>query len=175
MFWIIFALLLHWIYCFPDGSAGKESSCQCRRHRRHGFNPWVRKIPWKREWQPTPVFSPGECHGQRSLASYIGLQRVGHKLATKTPKQIFVCFWVIFMSYMKYLFIYFAHCFFCFKKLLYLDIVWYKLQTYVSPLFFCLIFLAMQKIFSISYNIFIFSYITSEFWIIVRFSPAFRL
>ena len=35
-----------------------------------GFNPWVRKIPWRREWQPTPVFLPGELPGQRSLAGY---------------------------------------------------------------------------------------------------------
>ena len=34
------------------------------------FNPWVGKIPWKREWQPTPVFLPGKSHGQRSLVSY---------------------------------------------------------------------------------------------------------
>ena len=34
------------------------------------FNPWVRKIPWRREWQPTPVFLPGESHGQRSLVGY---------------------------------------------------------------------------------------------------------
>ena len=33
-----------------------------------GFDPWVRKIPWRRKWQPTPVFLPGESHGQRSLA-----------------------------------------------------------------------------------------------------------
>ena len=37
---------------------------------RHGFNPWVGKIPWRRAWQPTPVFSPGESHGQRSPAGY---------------------------------------------------------------------------------------------------------
>ena len=62
---------------------GKESACQCRRHK---FNPWVRKIPWRRKWQPTPVFLPGEFHGQRSLASYNpwGL-RVKHDLATKPP------------------------------------------------------------------------------------------
>ena len=36
--------------------------------RRCGFNPWVRKIPWRRKWQPAPVFFPGEFHGQRSLA-----------------------------------------------------------------------------------------------------------
>ena len=34
------------------------------------FNPWVRKIPWRKEWQPTPVFLPGESHGQRSLVGY---------------------------------------------------------------------------------------------------------
>ena len=34
------------------------------------FDPWVGKVPWKREWQPTPVFLPGESHGQRSLADY---------------------------------------------------------------------------------------------------------
>ena len=33
---------------------------------------WIRKIPWRREWQPTPVFLPGEFHGQRSLADYVG-------------------------------------------------------------------------------------------------------
>ena len=34
------------------------------------FDPWVVKIPWRRAWQPTPVFLPGESHGQRSLAGY---------------------------------------------------------------------------------------------------------
>ena len=51
-------------------ASGKEPACQCRRHKRHGFSPWVRKIPWKRVWQPTPVFLPGESHGQRSLVNY---------------------------------------------------------------------------------------------------------
>ena len=40
---------------------------QCKRPRVH---PWGRKIPWRREWQPTPVFLPGEFHGQRSPAGY---------------------------------------------------------------------------------------------------------
>ena len=44
--------------------------CQCRRRKRHRFNPWVRKIPWRRAWQPTLVFLPGEFHGQRSLVGY---------------------------------------------------------------------------------------------------------
>ena len=54
----------------PGWHSGKESTCQCRRLRRWGFYPWVRKIPWRREWQPTPVFLPGECHGQSSLVCY---------------------------------------------------------------------------------------------------------
>ena len=37
---------------FPDGSSGKEPTCQCRRCKRHGFDPWVRKISWRRAWQP---------------------------------------------------------------------------------------------------------------------------
>ena len=44
----------------PRWLSGKESSYQCRRCRRLGFDPWVRKIPWRREWQPTPIFLPGE-------------------------------------------------------------------------------------------------------------------
>ena len=55
---------------FPGGAVVKYSACQCRRHRRHGFDPWFRKIPWRRKWQPTPVFLPGESHGQRSLVGY---------------------------------------------------------------------------------------------------------
>ena len=50
---------------FPSWLRGKESTCQ---NRRHGFNPWVKKMPWKRKWQPTPVFLPGESHGLGSLA-----------------------------------------------------------------------------------------------------------
>ena len=40
---------------FPGGASGKEPACQCRRHKRCGFNPWVGKIPWRRAWRPTPV------------------------------------------------------------------------------------------------------------------------
>ena len=47
--------------------SSKESAYQCRERR---FNPWVGKIPWRRKWQPTPVFLPGKSHGQRSLAGF---------------------------------------------------------------------------------------------------------
>ena len=50
---------------FPGGSDSKESACKCRRPR---FDCWVWKIPWRRECLLTPVFFPGEFHGQRSLA-----------------------------------------------------------------------------------------------------------
>ena len=53
---------------FSGGGGGKESACQYRRHKRRGFDPWVGKIPWRRAWQPTPVFLPGESHGQGSLS-----------------------------------------------------------------------------------------------------------
>ena len=51
---------------FPGGSAVKNLP-ECRRHE---FDPRVRKIPWRRRWLPTPVFLPGESHGQRSLSGY---------------------------------------------------------------------------------------------------------
>ena len=45
---------------FPGGASGKEHACQCSRHKRHRFDPWVGKILWRRAWLPTPVFLPGE-------------------------------------------------------------------------------------------------------------------
>ena len=59
-----------YIYGFPGGTSSKEPACQCKRLRKCGFDPWIRKIPWRRAWHPTPVFLPGESHGQRSLAGY---------------------------------------------------------------------------------------------------------
>ena len=54
----------------PGGANGKESACQCRRNKTRGFNPWGGKMPWRREWLPTPVLLLGESHGQRSLKGY---------------------------------------------------------------------------------------------------------
>ena len=57
---------------FPGAASGKElagffmQESKCR----HGFNPWIGKISWKKAWKPTPVFLPGESHGQRNLAGY---------------------------------------------------------------------------------------------------------
>ena len=61
---------------FPGGTSGKEPTSQSRRWKRHVFEPWVQTIPWRRAWQPTPVFLPGESHGLRSLAGY---SPQGHK------------------------------------------------------------------------------------------------
>ena len=47
-----------------------RGSSVCLQCGRPGFNPWVRQIPWRRKWQPTPVFLPGESHGRRSLVGY---------------------------------------------------------------------------------------------------------
>ena len=53
----------------PGDAIRKESTCQCKRHKRHGFNPRIWKI-WRRKWQSTPVFLPGKFHGSRSLEGY---------------------------------------------------------------------------------------------------------
>ena len=65
---------------FPWWFTDKESACQCRR-----LNLWVRKLPWRRKWLPTPVFFPGKSHGKKSLDGYSpwGCKEVGHDLATK--------------------------------------------------------------------------------------------
>ena len=66
---------------FPGG---KERTCQ-RRRRRHGFNPWVQKVPWRREWQPSPEFLPGKAHGRRSLVGYVyEVEKSRRRLSTLT-------------------------------------------------------------------------------------------
>jgi len=58
------------VYRASRWHTGKESSCQCRKRKRCGFDPWVRMIPWSRKWQPAPVFLPAGFHGQRSLVGH---------------------------------------------------------------------------------------------------------
>ena len=70
----------------PTGSSQvAQWSRICLPSRRRMFDPWVRKIPWRRKWQHAPVFFPGKTHRQRSLAGYSpwGCKRVGHDLVTK--------------------------------------------------------------------------------------------
>ena len=67
MFKFCSAYNFHFIICeisgiltgLPGGSVDKEFTCRCKKHR---FDPWVRKISWRRAWKPTPVFLPGESH-----------------------------------------------------------------------------------------------------------------
>ena len=84
---------LMWAYLywgFPSGSVGKESICQCRRCR---FDPWVVTIPWRRAWQPTAVFLPGESHEQRSLAGY---SPQGQKELDTTEANEHVCMYLYY-------------------------------------------------------------------------------
>ena len=46
------------LFCSPGSASGKEPACPCRSHKRHGFNRWLGRIPWRRNWQLTPVFFP---------------------------------------------------------------------------------------------------------------------
>ena len=70
---------------FPDDASGKEFICQCRRCKRSRFNPRVGKIPWRRKWQPTPVFLPEKFHGQRSLVCCSPWDRKQSDMTEYTP------------------------------------------------------------------------------------------
>ena len=71
----------------PGGSVVKNPPAM----QGHGFDPWVGKIPWRRKWQPTPVFLPGKSHRQRSLVGYSPrcYKMVGDDLVTKQHHQAF--------------------------------------------------------------------------------------
>ena len=67
---------------FPGDSDGKESACNPGDL---DFDPWVKKILWRRKWQPTPVYLPGESHGQRRFVGYSPWgHRVRHDIANNT-------------------------------------------------------------------------------------------
>ena len=69
----------------PWWLSGKEFTCQGRRLRRCGFDPWFRKIPWRRKWQPTSVFLPGEFQTEEPGGlQFMGSQSVGHDSVTNT-------------------------------------------------------------------------------------------
>ena len=81
--------------------SGKESTCQCRKCRRLRFNHWLGKIPWRKRWQATPVFLPGEFHGQRSLVGTVhGVTKSQTQLrdwTTKTTSEAFgKCFHICY-------------------------------------------------------------------------------
>ena len=78
-------LCMGFLWCL----GGQVSTCQWRRHKRHGFNPWGGKSHWSRKLQFTPVFLPGKSHGQRSLAGY---SPWGHKELDMIEQLTLLCF-----------------------------------------------------------------------------------
>ena len=68
-----------------------EPTFQYKRPKRCRFYPCVRKIPWRRAWQPTPVFLSGESHGQKNLVSY---SPWGHKELDTTEQLSTACIWI---------------------------------------------------------------------------------
>ena len=71
----------NFMWGFPGGVSGREPACQCRTCRRCGFDPYVRKILWRRVWQHTLVLLPGESHGQSaSWAKVYGVAKSGTRL-----------------------------------------------------------------------------------------------
>ena len=74
---------------FPGGASGKEPAYQCRRQKRHMFDPWIGRIPWSRKWQLNSLFLPGESPWteEPGRLQSVGWQRVRHDLATKQQQQ----------------------------------------------------------------------------------------
>ena len=91
--WGKLSLALHSLV-FPGGTSGKEPACQCRRYKRLRFNPWVRKIQWGRKWQPTPIFLPGESHGQRSLVGRVTKSRTRLKPLSVHKRASFILLFI---------------------------------------------------------------------------------
>ena len=84
--------------------SGTESTYQGRRCKRCGLASWVRKIPWRRKWQPTPVFLPGKSCGQRSLVGYSPwgckeLDMTEHSTAQCSDTECGIHIWWIMMLY----------------------------------------------------------------------------
>ena len=77
---VTYDMLLASLLGLPRYRSGKESAYQLRRC---GFDPWVRKIPWRRKWQPTPVFLPGKSHGKGCL---VGCSSGGCKESDTTER-----------------------------------------------------------------------------------------
>ena len=86
------------IFGLPRWLSGKESACQCKSHRRHGFDHWIRKISWRRKWQLTLIFLPGEFHGQRRLVACYSPwgHRIRHnwEQCIHTQNYLSTCLWM---------------------------------------------------------------------------------
>ena len=106
---------------FPGDSVGKNPAANAGDagsilHTQE--KSWVGKISWRRAWQPTPVFLPGESHGQRGLEGYSPgeLQKVGHDSVTKTRTKIFNWLRSLYVSDFSFPFFFFS-CFVSFKNI----------------------------------------------------------
>ena len=106
---------------FPGGASGKGPTCQGMRHKRHGFHPWVRKIPLRRAWQPTPVFFSVESHGQRSLAG----NRLSMHVNIRKIDDILFNFFLVLSTLKNLKYIYHAEAFLFYSH--------FKLRTF-SPI-----------------------------------------
>ena len=82
----------------PRGSRGKESACHSRRQMRHEFHPWVRKIPWRRKWQPTLVFLPGKIPWTWSHKKLDMTKHASTQMHTTHFLHVEIIFWLIFKS-----------------------------------------------------------------------------
>ena len=89
---------------FPDGAVVKNPPVNAKDagDARLGFDPWVRKFPWRRKWQPTPLFLPGKFHGQRGLEVY---KPHGHKESDATVHACHLLYKVCVCIYI-YIYIY---------------------------------------------------------------------
>ena len=84
--------MINWLFIYLRWLSGKEFACPPRRCRRHRFDPWVRKIPWRRKLQPIPMFLPVKFHGQRNQTGYsLGMsKRVGCDWVTEDAHSYWV-------------------------------------------------------------------------------------
>ena len=115
------------------------------------FNSWVRKIPWKRAWQPTLVFLPGKSHGQRSLEGYTvsGVVKgwdMTERLSNNNDKMFYVLFEIVYTLWLVDMSVAEGYCLkfllenSCFTMLYYF--LWYSkmnqlyVYMYIYPLFF---------------------------------------
>ena len=71
----------------PRWCSGKESACQCRRRKRHEFNPWVGKTPWRRAWQPTPFLLPGESPWTEKPSGLQSMEAIVRGVAELDPTE----------------------------------------------------------------------------------------
>ena len=98
--YIFVSVICYTWYYLPRWHSGKESACQCKEHRRHGFSPWVGKIPWRRKWQLTPVIlaweipwteEPGWVHKESGTVEQLSTHRHIHGISNPVSMPRLIC------------------------------------------------------------------------------------